>query len=699
MKFITTTLSLLFSFCVFSQTTRVVRPGQYNVPITEVQFTHNGTTYTQTSEASGTITNTNKAVNLNYVKINDNGTTKTLSNFNSLGAAIVNNNFSSSVSGVGVYNQGSSVYANSQATWADAMIESGSDNNVLNYLFYDHSSNVPSGADFDIIWTKGWESNDFLLVGERNGNTCFALTPLDSTGAVISSAYKLQFGNCYGSVRAEYDWNIGYAPTNIQNQPMVFTVINMATFNTDKTIYGFRIDNTGDADPKFFGLSDVTFNDNPNNPMIGGISGNVFNDGNGLVNNTVDGNGIQKPSSTLLYASLINSSNVVVDTVSIDENGYYEFLNLEDDTYQVVISTTAGTIGSSAPAVNLPSKWENTGEFLGTGTGSDGTVDGKLTSIQVQGNFIDNANFGIQQTPESYDKSTIISLPTLGSLKALIASNGFPALQGSDYEDGDLGTTYALVVTDTSNMNGNELYYNGNRYPLNTAIPNYDPSLLSVKFVGINSRTFAFDYYFEDNAAAADESPATYEAGWSDPLPVEWLSFNATYNAETNSVDIQWSTAQEENNSHFEVQRLSESGTFETVGNVEGKGTYAGISNYRINDATVQRGMTYYYKVVQFDFDGKSSETAVLPVLVNAPSTTINAYPNPFNNVLDVELKNAGIQEILVKDLTGKVMFNQQVQHSLNSVVTINTNEWPNGIYFLTMSDGLNTTTKKILRH
>ncbi|MFT7592440.1 MAG: hypothetical protein ACI9UJ_002377, partial [bacterium] len=240
----------------------------------------------------GTIKNTNTPFSLNYVKINDNGTAKTLNKFNSLGATITNNNFSGSVNGVGVYNQGTYLYARNQSTWTEAMIQSGLDNNVLNYLFYDNSSNVPSGADFDIVWTKGWESNDFLMVDERNGNTCFALTPLDSTGSVITTAFKLQFGNRYGSVRAEYDWNIGYAPSNYTNQPMVFTVVSMSTFNTSSTIFGFRIDNTGDADPKFFGLSDVTFDDNPNNPLIGGLSGNVFNDDNGLVNSTVDGDGI-----------------------------------------------------------------------------------------------------------------------------------------------------------------------------------------------------------------------------------------------------------------------------------------------------------------------------------------------------------------------------------------------------------------------
>lgn len=44
-----TAIAVLLSINLFAQTTRVVRPGQYNVPITEVQFEHNGTTITQTS--------------------------------------------------------------------------------------------------------------------------------------------------------------------------------------------------------------------------------------------------------------------------------------------------------------------------------------------------------------------------------------------------------------------------------------------------------------------------------------------------------------------------------------------------------------------------------------------------------------------------------------------------------------------------
>ena len=248
-------------------------------------------------------------------------------------------------------------------------------------------------------------------------------------------------------------------------------------------------------------------------------------------------------------------------------------------------------------------------------------------------------------------------------------------------------------------MKGNELYYDGNRLPLNTAIPNFDPSLLAVKFIGINSRTFAFDYYFQDNAAAADESPATYEAGWNDPLPVEWLDFELTLNTETNAINITWSTAQEDNNSHFVVYRSETGETFKEVGMVQGKGTYLGVSSYSFTDQTVVNGTTYYYKVAQVDFDGKSSETDVLPIQTTINHNVIPVYPNPFVGSLDIDLNKVRCNQVVIKDLAGRVMYQTINEGNRDSHISVNTNEWPTGMYFLTIVNGDTQITKKIIRH
>ncbi len=692
-----TVVALIQFIYISAQTTRVVRPGNYNVPITEVQFEYDGTTITQTSEASGTIANTNKAVDITYVKINDNGSVKTLNYFNDLGGAVANNNFASNVSGVGVYNLGTSTYANATDSWTEAMIESGMDKNFLNYIFYDRSKNVPSGADFDIQWTKGWESSDYILVGERNGNTCFALTPLDSNGEVITSAYKLQFGNCFGSVRSEYDWNLGYAPTNITNQPMVVTVIKMSEFNTNRTIFGFRIDNTGDADPKILGLSDEPFVDNPNNPKIGGLSGNVFNDLNGLVNNRVDGNGINSVESNTIYANLVNNSNQVISTVAVGSDGYYEFLNLDSGTYNVVISTTQGTVGQTAPSPALPVNWVYTGDNIGAGNGNDGNADGELSNILIQGDFVEEVNVGINKRPNAVDRQKIINSPDYGTTLALTADNDFPGLLAQDLEDGDLGIGNTLVITDTTNMNGNVLLYDGQTVELNTTITNFDPTKLQVRFTGDFSTSFEFDYYFVDGAGLIDLTPATYTIQWMTALPVEWFDYSASYDASSNAVVVKWSTVSELNNSHFVILRSNKAGGFQEIGMEQGQGTASHFTEYQFVDYNVEQGQTYYYQIKQVDFDGQTDLTSIMIVDLKSDNK-LRVAPNPFKDDMEITF-NTTFDHLIVRDVRGTVVedFNASIHRT--NFVSLETTNWPNGVYFIEVYSNGQRSLQKVVKH
>lgn len=127
-----------------------------------------------------------------------------------------------------------------------------------------------------------------------------------------------------------------------------------------------------------------------------GISGKVFNDVDGLTDNTVDGTLISSLNGTALHANLFKG-NVFVATVPVS-NGIYTFDNLPGNTdYTVSISTVAGNT-SSSPSSVLATGWVNTGEHQGSGAGNDGTVDG-LLNINLAATGISNANFGIEQLP------------------------------------------------------------------------------------------------------------------------------------------------------------------------------------------------------------------------------------------------------------------------------------------------------------
>ena len=104
------------------------------------------------------------------------------------------------------------------------------------------------------------------------------------------------------------------------------------------------------------------------------LSGNVYNDANGLTDSIVNGTGTGTPSGTQLYANLIDSNGFVFSSVAVAAGGAYSFPAAVNGNYTVQISTNKGIESSAAPAIALPAGWVNTGENIGTGAGNDGAL-------------------------------------------------------------------------------------------------------------------------------------------------------------------------------------------------------------------------------------------------------------------------------------------------------------------------------------
>jgi hypothetical protein len=130
-------------------------------------------------------------------------------------------------------------------------------------------------------------------------------------------------------------------------------------------------------------------------PQTFTVSGNVFNDANGMNDNIVNGTGIGAAGATKLYANLVEpASGKIVGSVPVNASGTFNFDGVPAGAnVRLDLSTNQGTQLNAAPARSVPAGWRFTGEHLGTGTGSDGTADGALT-FTVNAN-VANANFGI----------------------------------------------------------------------------------------------------------------------------------------------------------------------------------------------------------------------------------------------------------------------------------------------------------------
>ena len=127
-----------------------------------------------------------------------------------------------------------------------------------------------------------------------------------------------------------------------------------------------------------------------------GVKGIVYNDANGLADGIISGTGTN--ASGQLFAMLVDTSGNLVDSFPVKSDGTFILGGATANTsYRVVLSTSYGSLGSTAPAADLPTGWLNAGEFLGSGAGSDGTVDGSL-AVTIGNVGIVNATLGISKT-------------------------------------------------------------------------------------------------------------------------------------------------------------------------------------------------------------------------------------------------------------------------------------------------------------
>lgn len=109
-------------------------------------------------------------------------------------------------------------------------------------------------------------------------------------------------------------------------------------------------------------------------------------------------------------------------------------------------------------------------------------------------------------------------------------------------------------------------------------------------------------------------------------LPITLTSFNAFEN--NRDVDITWSTATEQNNEHFIVERSEDARNYQEIARVDGAGNSQHRIDYSIVDPSPSVGW-HYYRLTQVDYNGQYEvfDGQVVPVYIRGAPEIV--FPNP----------------------------------------------------------------------
>ncbi len=179
-------------------------------------------------------------------------------------------------------------------------------------------------------------------------------------------------------------------------------------------------------------------------------------------------------------------------------------------------------------------------------------------------------------------------------------------------------------------------------------------------------------------------------------LPVELINFKAI-NSQKGAL-LKWSTASEDNNDYFELQRSDDGESFKAIDIIDGAGNSNVLLDYSSMDTNPLEGVSYY-RLKQVDFDGKYTFSEVLAYDANkglASTDILNSYSNnkALTIVLNTAVRRNGI--VSVFDLSGRLLQKRSISNNGVQKHILDISGYSHGIYILKVQFGQDLITKKV---
>jgi hypothetical protein len=191
-----------------------------------------------------------------------------------------------------------------------------------------------------------------------------------------------------------------------------------------------------------------------------------------------------------------------------------------------------------------------------------------------------------------------------------------------------------------------------------------------------------------------------FTAESSAPLPVELIRFSGYSDKDENI--LEWVTATELNNSHFEVQRSTDGAEFVKIGKVDGAGTTNLQQEYLFVDNSPYLGKNYY-QLKQVDFDNKANYSKTIIVDVNStPQLSVTVSPNPATGdriIANIKGAMTGkLASISVTDLNGKTIAAASFTPTQGQTkIEFESSYMASGFYVVTVSQGIQVVKTKLI--
>ena len=194
--------------------------------------------------------------------------------------------------------------------------------------------------------------------------------------------------------------------------------------------------------------------------------------------------------------------------------------------------------------------------------------------------------------------------------------------------------------------------------------------------VGYTTRDASANYV--EKTGIADFSRWTLSS-FNNPLPLLFTNFQA--DCVNGNIALDWTTEQEKQVSHFEVERSNEGTTWTYVATVPFVNT---THHYRYADIN-SKG---FYRLAVVDNDGSKVYSEIVQAACTSVAASVSLWPNPATEQVYISLTAGDASPIAIRVHDGKGAVVLQQQHGLRqgeNKITLDLQSLAAGVYWVTM--------------
>ncbi|MBL7765611.1 MAG: T9SS type A sorting domain-containing protein [Chitinophagaceae bacterium] len=538
-----------------------------------------------------------------------------------------------------------------------------------------------------LIWSKSlgdwnWDSGDAIEV-DQLGHVYIGGTFLETLTIDAISVTNLGGGN-QDAFLAQLDANTGACNwlKQIGNTTNVEGIAKIAVNTNNEIIVSGNFTGTVDMNPNA-GVSNLT-SGGGNDVYLTKFDVN----GNFIWTKGISSTGADAP--TCLIADANNNlylSGYFSGTVDVDPSANLNMLSSLGGTDGILIKLNDA--GDYQWHFRLGSAWSDALNSVAVdGSGNVFTVGyARISASNINAWFGKFNSSGVYQVGYSLGAAGTQSLTSVVTHNNNVYISGYytgvfdvdpgPNVINSSYDNGidsyiltfDNNLTYlshcsftntADAYVNTLEYKNNTLYMCGNY----SGTMDLDPESGTLNSTAVGNNDFFFAKYVSNIA-----------------LPLQWLSFNV--HDEKKYISLNWETSQEENTSHFEIERSFDAITFTKIGEVKAENS-RGRNQYHLNDDQNIVNDKVYYRIKQVDADGKFTYSSTQKV-IRSTNSGVSIYPNPANQFIYIKLESEEPSIVSIYSAHGQLLKQWNILHSDKLSIS----DLKAGIYFVRVTNSI----------